>query len=84
MTQIDLWEVSLVTFPANEAARVQDVKSAEDIKSLQDFEGFLEDAGFTPEEAKRIANHGFGQKSPDQDPELLAAITRLTTSIRTA
>jgi HK97 family phage prohead protease len=84
LTQIDLWEVSLVTFPANEAARVQGVKQADKIKSLQDFEGFLEDAGFTPEEAKRIASHGFGQKSPDQDPELLAAITRLTTSIRTA
>lgn len=27
--EIDLWEVSLVTFPANEAARVTDVKRAE-------------------------------------------------------
>jgi HK97 family phage prohead protease len=32
IAQVDLWEVSLVTFPANEQAQVSVVKSAEDVQ----------------------------------------------------
>ena len=42
---LDLWEVSLVTFPANDAARVTDVKSIDAFKTLKDAETFLRDAG---------------------------------------
>ena len=42
---LDLWEVSLVTFPANDAARVTDVKSISEIKTLKDAEAYLRDAG---------------------------------------
>ncbi len=45
LTEIDLWEVSLVTFPANESARISGVKSIETIESLADAEAFLRDAG---------------------------------------
>ena len=45
LTAIDLWEVSLVTFPANDAARVATVKSIETIKSFADAETFLREAG---------------------------------------
>lgn len=45
LTGIDLWEVSLVTFPANEKARVTGVKSAGAIESLRDAERHLRDAG---------------------------------------
>lgn len=45
LKKVDLWEVSLVTFPANEAARVANVKSIESITTLSDAEAFLRDAG---------------------------------------
>lgn len=45
LKKLDLWEVSLVTFPANDAARVSTVKSIESIESLKDAEGLLRDAG---------------------------------------
>ncbi|MDD2728315.1 HK97 family phage prohead protease [Malikia sp.] len=45
LKKVDLWEVSLVTFPANDAARVASVKSIESIKSLADAEAYLREAG---------------------------------------
>lgn len=45
LKKVDLWEVSLVTFPANEAARVSAVKTIESIESLADAESYLRDAG---------------------------------------
>lgn len=58
LTKVKLWEVSPVTFPANDKARITRVKSA-DIKTERDFERFLRDAGFSRTEAKRIACQGF-------------------------
>ena len=51
LTEIDLWEVSLVTFPANGKARVTNVKSAEDIAAPKDAERILRDAGFSKADA---------------------------------
>lgn len=45
LKKLDLWEVSLVTFPANDAARVATVKSIESLTSLSDAEAYLRDAG---------------------------------------
>jgi HK97 family phage prohead protease len=46
LKKIDLWEVSIVTFPANPAAQVNTVKSAIDaLETLGDCERFLRDAG---------------------------------------
>lgn len=45
LKKVDLWEVSLVTFPANDAARVATVKSIESIQSFADAEAFLREAG---------------------------------------
>jgi HK97 family phage prohead protease len=50
LTNIDLWELSVVTFPANDRARVSGVKAADmidGIKSLSDAERFLREAGFS-------------------------------------
>lgn len=45
LTEVDLWEVSLVTFPANDKSRVEGVKAAiAEIKSLAGAERFLRDA----------------------------------------
>lgn len=45
LKKVDLWEVSLVTFPANDASRVATVKSIESIKSFADAETYLREAG---------------------------------------
>lgn len=56
--KVRLYEVSLVTFPANEAATVSAVKSAPD--SVRDFEDFLREAGkYSQQDAKLIASKGF-------------------------
>lgn len=45
LKKVDLWEVSLVTFPANDSARISAVKTIESIESLADAESYLRDAG---------------------------------------
>lgn len=56
LTEVDLWEVSLVTFPANEKARVTNVKAADvaGIKTIRQAEQALRDAGFTADAAKAL------------------------------
>lgn len=55
LKEVDLWEVSLVTFPANDDARVSDVKSVEGVSTVRDMERFLrEEGGFSRSCAKAI------------------------------
>jgi uncharacterized protein len=51
---IDLWEVSLVTFPANGKARITSVKSADvaGITTIRQAEKALRDAGFSDDAAR--------------------------------
>jgi len=56
ITEVDLWEVSLVTWGANPAALVTNVKAKE---SIRDFEAFLREAGFSRREAVAIAASGY-------------------------
>lgn len=51
LEKVDLWETSLVTFPANDAARIQGVKSIEVIEDIRAAEQFLRDAGLSRREA---------------------------------
>ena len=52
LTEIDLWEVSLVTFPANSKARVTNVKAAADeAVTTKDAERILREAGFSKADA---------------------------------
>lgn len=48
----ELYEVSLVTFPANEGARIASIKSAAQITTLRELEGALREAGASREAAK--------------------------------
>jgi len=57
--EADLMEVSLVTFPANELARVSAVKSATEITDERKFERFLREAGYSRTQAKAITAKGF-------------------------
>lgn len=56
LTEVDLFEVSLVTFPMLPDAKVTAVKS---IETPRDFERFLRDAGFSRKQSVAITNHGF-------------------------
>ena len=49
--EVDLWEVSLVTFPANDKARIGDVKS---IETVRDAESLLRDAGLSRADANAV------------------------------
>lgn len=58
LKQIDLWETSLVTFPANPEAEVEAVKSAiED--GPKEVERILREAGFSRSQAKGLMARGF-------------------------
>lgn len=83
LLKIDLWEVSLVTFPANDSARVQSVKAALGIRTIRQFEDFLRDAGFSVDAAKAIAARGFKAKPDPRDEDgsladVSAALKRAT------
>ncbi|MGZ8916256.1 MAG: HK97 family phage prohead protease, partial [Methylobacter sp.] len=59
--QIDLIEISIVTFPANDKARIGAVKSALDY-SEREFEKILRDVvGLSQQEAKTVVSRGFRQ-----------------------
>ena len=51
LTEIDLWEVSLVTFPANGKARITGVKADLAFQTIKDAERSLREAGFSKAEA---------------------------------
>lgn len=83
LKKLDLWEVSLVTFPANDAARVTDVKSAEQIQTLKDAEAYLRDAGgFSKAQAlaliARIKAAHARSDSEDEVVKTVEAIKRAT------
>ena len=61
LKELELFEVSVVTFPMNDEARVDSVKeriAAGDLPSERKFEKFLRDAGFSKQNATAIAGHG--------------------------
>lgn len=82
LKKLDLWEVSLVTFPANDAARVSGVKSIDAIASLSDAEAYLRDAGgLSKREACALVARVKslqGRSDSDELGELAALIQRNT------
>lgn len=85
LNKLDLWEVSLVTFPANDSARISSVKNIESIESLADAESFLrESGGFSKSEAvgfiSRVKSMQ-GRSDSDELGELKAALIGLQSSI---
>lgn len=87
LEKINLWEVSLVTFPANDEARVQQVKNAlghGQIPNIREVERFLRDAGFSARQAKALLADGYSGINPrdeDVDAELLQHVKKLTQSM---
>jgi HK97 family phage prohead protease len=80
LEQVKLYEVSLVTFPANEQAIITRVKGQD--MTEREFENFLRDEGkFSHEAAKTIVARGFKALSGQRDAEdqELATLTNLFT-----
>lgn len=84
LKEVDLLEISLVSFPMNESATVTAVKAAGRIKTIREFEDFLRDAGgYSRAAAKAIAAGGFKAADPrdEADADAIAAIIRRNTAI---
>ena len=85
LKQVDLWEVSLVTFPANDSARITNVKSIESIKTYADAELHLRDSGgFSKREALALVariKSLHGRSDSDELGELTALIKRNTLNL---
>lgn len=56
LTEVDLWEVSVVTFPSNDKSRITGIKAADvaGIKTIRQAEQSLRDAGFSADAAKAM------------------------------
>lgn len=73
--EANLFEVSLVTFPMNEQAKIIAVKSLP--QTVREFEGFLRDAGFNREDATAIASRGFKNADSLRDADNAAVVQSL-------
>lgn len=87
LKKINLWEVSLVTFPANDDARVQTVKSAlrtgktPDVRML---EGHLRDVGFSRQQAKAFLADGLKGLTCRDDARASKAAADSAAELKTA
>ena len=88
LTQIDLIEISPVTFPANRNARISALKSLQEIDTITEIEDLLRDAGgFSRSEAKGIIARIRKTDLREADQHLQrmhAATQRLITSFSTS
>ena len=87
LTEIELWEVSLVTFPANEKARVTNVKSTEELATPKDAERILREAGFSKSDAtgfvSGVMRMGEARRdSADSTAAAIKAATRLLSTLK--
>jgi HK97 family phage prohead protease len=82
LKDIELWEVSLVTFPANEEARISDVKTTlQKGEPLQPalVERHLRDVGFSRSQSKAFMANGFKalRDADDNEEKALSALSNL-------
>src|SRR5690606_12459864 len=75
LEKIDLWEVSVVNFPANRRSLVEEVKTGPESRMVElarrfrdgdpmpikEFEDVLREAGFPKSVATAIASHGYAK-----------------------
>lgn len=68
--ELELWECSIVTFPANMAAKIQAVKGQR--PTIREFESILMREGFTRKDAQIISTKGFKALSAEEpEPEAM-------------
>jgi len=85
----DLWEVSMVTFPMNEQARVDQVKAIDAIETRSDVERFLREVGVTRSEAKAVtarlwtlARREVANEQGSVAADILAALDKRVSTLR--
>lgn len=62
LNELDLWECSIVTFPANTDALVEEVKSGLShgkLPTVREFENALRELGFSKRVAKSLSSEGY-------------------------
>lgn len=83
LKELELVEISVVTNPANDEARIDEIKSKlahGSLPTVREFEEFLRDAGFSKNQAALIAGRGLkrlldrGEPGSDTQSELAAAL----------
>lgn len=85
LKKIDLWEVSIVTFPANPAAQISNVKSAvEALETLAEAERYLRDAGGFSKSAALAFIARVKSLSGRSDSDELGQLKQRLTALRTA
>lgn len=74
LREVDLWEISMVTFPAGDTARITSVKSIEGLDTLSDCETLLRDAGFSKSETMAFVSRikALTTRSDSADTDALA------------
>lgn len=84
LKKLDLFEVSIVTFPANDAARVGGVKAIEELATLADCETWLRDAaGLTRSQALAFVSRVKGLRPSDSEqPNAEALMASLADIVR--
>lgn len=80
LKEVDLWEISMVTFPAGDSARITSVKSIEGLDTLSDCEKLLRDAGFSKSETAAFVSRikALVGRSDSVDPDALAVKNALS------
>ncbi len=85
LREVDLVEISMVTFPALDSARIVGVKEllgSGELPDIRNFENFLRDAGFSRKQSKGIISKGYKtllQREVDDDElDILMSISRLS------
>lgn len=84
LKEIQLWEVSLVTFPANDEARVAEVKSvlsSGDLPAPSLVERCLRDAGFSRTQAKAVLSGGYKALRDAEGDNEIGALKNLLNTI---
>lgn len=89
LTEVDLWEVSLVTFPANGKSRITNVKAVDVVgmKTIRQAEKALRDAGFTDDAAKafvaEVKRIALDERDAHEAVSAMKAADRLLKSLTT-
>lgn len=82
LEELELWEVSLVTFPMQRMARVAYFKG-NIAKTKREFEGFLRDAGgFSRAEAKRLTAFGYDGLDGAREAQAAGDLKSLAVDLR--
>jgi len=74
LREVDLWEISMVTFPAGDSARLTSVKSISGLESLSDCELFLRDAGLSKSQVVAFVSRvkALAMRSDSADADAIA------------